>query len=110
MTTDISKIEALVETIHATPVQLVLEFTGAGAQALTWLHSVGGSSRTILEATDRYASAALTGLLGFTPEQFTAPAVARAMATKAFVRANQLAVPGTPVVGIGCTAAIATDR
>jgi hypothetical protein len=52
----------------------------------------------------------LAGLLGFTPAQFTAPDIARALATKAFIRANHLAAPGTPVAGIGCTAAIATDR
>jgi hypothetical protein len=89
---------------------VVIQFTGAGSQALAWLHGVGGSSRTILEATDHYAAASLTGLIGFTPAQFTAPEVARAMATKAFIRAGQLAAPGTPVAGVGCTAAIATDR
>src|SRR5688572_3005332 len=105
-----SKIQNCVEAIHATPPQVVIEFTGAGSQALAWLHSVGGSSRTVLEATDRYASASLTGLIGFTPAQFTSPEVARAMATKAFIRASHLAPPGIPVAGIGCTAAIATDR
>jgi hypothetical protein len=40
--------------IHATPHMMTMNFAGAGAQALAWLHSVGGSSRTILEATDRY--------------------------------------------------------
>lgn len=103
-------IHRLVEAIHATPPQVVIQFAGAGSQALAWLHGVGGSSRTLLEATDHYAPASLTGLIGFTPAQFTAPEVARAMATKAFIRAGQLAAPGTPVAGIGCTAAIATDR
>jgi hypothetical protein len=105
-----SKIQNHVEAIHATLPQVVIEFTGAGLQALAWLHSVGGSSRTVLEATDRYASASLTGLIGFTPVQFTSLDVARAMATKAFIRANHLAPSGIPVAGIGCTAAIATDR
>lgn len=98
------------EAIHATPTRLVIEFAGAGSQALAWLHSVGGSSRTILEATDRYSPASLIDLLGTEPDQFTSPAVARAMAEKAFLRAGRLVRPGTAVAGIGCTAAIATDR
>ena len=44
----------LLTAVHATPHMMVMNFAGAGAEALAWLHSVGGSSRTILEATDRY--------------------------------------------------------
>lgn len=77
---------------------------------MAWLHGVGGSSRTILEAGDRYAAASLLELIGFEPEQFTSIEVARAMATQAYLRACRLAGPGAPVAGIGCTAAIATDR
>ncbi len=106
----LEKLEKLIKTIHATPQMLVINFAGAGAQALAWLHGVGGSSRTILEATDCYAAKSVMELIGFEPEQFASPQVARAMATRAFVRACTLAQPGTPVVGIGCTAAIATDR
>ena len=57
----------LIQQIHSAGVKLVYEFTGAGSLALTWLHSVGGSSRTVLEATDRYAFASLTDLLGHPP-------------------------------------------
>lgn len=105
-----AELERTITAIHATPGQVVLEFAGAGAQALAWLHGVGGSSRTILEASDRYASTALTQALGFTPEQFASPQVARALANRAFIRAGELATPGIPVAGIGCSAAIATDR
>lgn len=104
------QIANLVETIHATPQKIVYEFAGAGAQALTWLHSVGGSSRTILEATDRYAAASLVGSIGFEPQQFASPEVARAMATQAFLRACELTNESATVAGIGCTSAIATDR
>jgi len=110
MNTPLSNLEKLVQAIHATPHKVVIEFAGAGAQALTWLHSVGGSSRTILEATDRYASASLIELIGFEPKQFTSRKVARVMANAAFVRASFLAPAGTPVAGIGCTATITTDR
>jgi hypothetical protein len=52
-----TQLEQIITTIHATPQKIVFEFAGAGSQALTWLHAVGGSSRTILEATDRYLAA-----------------------------------------------------
>ena len=103
-------LEKIIETIHATPCQVVVNFAGAGSQAITWLHSVGGSSRTVLEATDAYAAKSLIELIGFEPEQFTSPEVARAMANQAFMRACRLASADVPVAGIGCTATIATDR
>lgn len=96
--------------IHDTPHKFVLAFTGAGSQALAWLHSVGGSSRTILEATDHYAATSLIDRLGYEPSQFTSPGVARALATQAFFRATELADIESPVLGVGCTATIATDR
>jgi hypothetical protein len=105
--TDLNK---LVEMIHNAPSMLVLEFAGAGSQALAWLHGVGGSSRTILEAHDRYAALALIEAVGFEPDQFASPGVAKVMAVKAYVRAVHLAQPNIPVAGVGCTAAIATDR
>lgn len=104
------ELTAVVTAIHHTPEKIVLDFAGAGSLALAWLHSVGGSSRTILEATDRYASASLTGLIGFWPEPFVSRGVAMAMAAAAYQRAKTLADPETPFVGIGCTATIATDR
>ncbi len=98
-----------VTAIHAAPPRVVLEFAGAGAQALAWLHGVGGSSRTVLEATDRYATSSLIEAVGFTPESFASPRVAEALAARARARARYLA-PGEPVAGVGCTATVATDR
>jgi hypothetical protein len=100
----------LIEAIHQALPMLVLEFTGAGSQALAWLHSQGGSSRTILEANDRYAAASLVETIGFEPEQFASQPVAQALALRAYLRAMRLARPNIPVIGVGCTAAIATDR
>ena len=95
--------------IHATPQQTVLELAG-GTQALAWLHAVGGSSRTVLEATDRYSAASLAALLGQPPEKAVTRDVAVAMAAAARRRARDLAAPGTPVVGAACSAALASDR
>ncbi len=104
------RLHNLITHIHASNHKLVLEFTGAGSLALYWLHSIPGSSRTVLEATDRYAAASLADLLGDTPEQSVARATAIAMAQQAYHRAVRLAEPGTVCLGAGCTAAIATDR
>lgn len=100
----------LVETIHASAPQLVMEFSGAGSAALMWLHSVGGSSRTILEASDRYSMASLIDTVGFTPQRFTSPEVSHSLAALAHARARQLAKAGTPAFGLGASATIATDR
>jgi len=104
-----SEIEILVAEINATPQQTVLEFAGAGSLALFWLHSQGGSSRTILEAVDRYAALSTIDLLGTQPPRFVATKTARTMGTHAYQRALRLSGGNTPVVGIGCTATIATD-
>lgn len=105
-----NQLAQVINAIHRSPQMIVLEFAGAGALSLAWLHRVGGSSRTVLEATDRYASTSLIEAIGFVPTQFTAPDVAQAMATQAYMRAGHLVNSGTPVMGVGCTATIATDR
>jgi hypothetical protein len=102
--------EQLIARIHSSSHKLVLEFTGAGSQALFWLHSVAGSSRTILEATDRYAAAALADLLGGPPAQSVVRETALAMAAAAYRRAMRLTDGAAGGFGVGCTAAIATDR
>ena len=99
----------MVRALHAAPQQAVLELAG-GTQALAWLHAVGGSSRTVLEATDRYSAASLAALLGAEPEKAVTRDVAVAMAAAARRRARALAAPGTPVVGAACTAALGSDR
>lgn len=105
-----SDLQAIIAQVHATPHRLVLEFAGAGSLALWWLHSVAGSSRTILEATDRYAAASLADLLGATPPTFVAIETAVAMARRAYARAQALHPAAEPLLGVGCTATIATDR
>ncbi len=104
-----NQLEQVITAIHNRPQMVVIEFAGAGAQALAWLHAVGGSSRTILEATDHYAAASMIEAIGFEPEQYASLPVVRALAGRAHVRAGQLAGPETAVAGIACSAAIATD-
>jgi hypothetical protein len=105
-----STLEQLIAQIHTSQHKLVLEFTGAASLGLAWLHAVAGSSRTVLEATDRYAAASLSDLLGGPPEQYVARETAVAMATQAYRRAMRLTDGAAGGLGVGCTAAIATDR
>ena len=94
-----SDLAALLERIHASPHRMVMNFAGAGSQALLWLHSVGGSSRTVSEATDRYSPASLAEAVGYVPRRFTSPKVARALAANALKRAAKLNPPLSPLSG-----------
>ena len=82
----------------------------AGVQALSWLLAVPGASHTVLDARVPYAPAAMAELLGAMPEIFASPGTAAAMARAAYRQAAQLAALGEPLVGLGCTCALATDR
>jgi hypothetical protein len=99
----------LITRIHATPIPTVIEFAGAGSAALWHLHAVAGSSRTILEASDRYAPQSMESLIGKMPAHFVSLDTAVAMAWAAYRRACDLN-PTTANNGVGCTATIATDR
>jgi len=95
--------------IHHAARPTVIEYAGAGSQALWWLHSVAGSSRTILEATDRYSRASMESLLGQPPAQFVSQATAVAMAHAGYRRAMDLS-NNAAVIALACTGTIATDR
>lgn len=95
--------------VHATPPRLVYDFAGAGVQALAWLHAVGGSSRTVLEAVDRYAPRSLAEGVGGPIEKAASADVAAALASRARARARALADDAEAVLGVACTATIATD-
>ena len=82
-----SALARVIDAIHASDLRAVIEFAGAGAPALAWLHGRAGSSRTVLEASDRYAPASLAEAAGFVPRQHVHPDVARALASAALVRA-----------------------
>ena len=90
--------------------RIVYEFTGAGSLALAWLHSVGGSSRMLLEAADRYSAESLAELTGATPDKAVSADTAARMAEAAYRRAVRLSDGASPCLGLACTATIATDR
>jgi len=99
----------LIESIHQSPYRCVLALTGGGTTAAAALLEVPGGSRTILEVIVPYGENALLDFLGRRPEQFCSSETSAAMARRAHERACWLA-PGVPVVGLGCTASLATDR
>ncbi|MGQ9927984.1 MAG: hypothetical protein ACUVS4_14070 [Chloroflexaceae bacterium] len=101
---------ALIQAIHDAPPRLVYVFAGAGSLALHWLHAVPGSSRTLLEARDCYAPRSLAAILGGPPPRAVSVETASGMATWAWRYAATLAEAPWPLLGVGCTAAIATDR
>jgi hypothetical protein len=99
----------LVAAMHAGPFRYTLALTGGGAGAAGWLLSVPGGSRTVLEIAVPYDEAALADYLGRRPEAFCSAETGRALAARALERARWLA-PGVAVAGVGCTAALRSDR
>ena len=127
-----SALEGLVRQIHASPVRCVLYLTGGGSRALSYLLCEPGASRTLLEAAVPYSEGSLAALLGRQPKRAVSAEVAAELARRALARARDLthrvkaanparvnralarardltqAAPA--VIGLSCTAALATDR
>jgi hypothetical protein len=101
---------SLIEKIHATPHKAVIVVAGAGTQGLAWLLGVPGASRTVLEALVPYGNLSMIDFLGHEPAQFVSPQTARDLAKAAYRRGMRLREDDSPVVGLACTATIATDR
>ena len=102
-------VRKLVAALHAGPYRYTLALTGGGAAAAGWLLSVPGGSRTVLEVVVPYDEASLSGYLGRRPASFCSPEAGGALAARALERARRLA-PGDTVAGVGCTAALRSDR
>jgi hypothetical protein len=126
-------LDALVLAIHAAPVQFVSATTGGGSRAIADLLERPGGSKVLLEAIVPYSAAALVDFLQARPEQFCSARTARLMAMAAYQRARLLygheapnsgdphpsPLPGREgtgsdgarnIVGVGCTASLASDR
>lgn len=107
---------ALVEAMHATEWRVVLAVAGGGNAAITDLLDVPGASRTVLEIRVPYARSSLDELVAgqtIDPKVSAVSApMAEAMAQACLARAAGLAGDDSPerVLGVACTAALATDR
>lgn len=107
----LSSPSVLIAQIHASPAMAVIVVTGGGAQAITDLLAVPGASKTVLEALVPYSERALSEFLGEQPVQSVSIETAAAMAQAAYRRALHLREDGAvPVLGLACTATLATDR
>ena len=89
---------------------MVVVVTGGGSRAISDLLCVPGGSRTLLEALVPYGSKALVEFLAAEPEHFCAEPTARIMAVQAYTRAVKLREDDRPVVGVGATASLVSDR
>jgi hypothetical protein len=101
---------ALIQAIHDAPGRIVFVATGAGSFALCQLLAVPGASRTLLEGLIPYSENSLVEFLTYFPEKYVSQDVARRLAGRAYIRACELEPKGYPLIGLTCTATIATDR
>ena len=99
-----------VETVLHSGVQLALATTGGGSQLISWLLNHPGASRAVVEAQVPYRAAALAAYLGSAGPHRVAEQTARDMAGRAFVRAATYTSQREGLMGMGCTAALATSR
>ena len=100
----------MVESLHSTEGMASLVIAGAGAPAMGWILGVAGASRTVLDVQIPYASSAMVDYIGAEPEQYVSERAALDLARAAYRRAVALREGGYPVVGLSCSATIATDR
>ena len=105
-----TNIEKTIARMHDTPHKSVLVVAGAGSSAMSWLLGVSGASRTILETLVPYGRLSMIDLVGQEPDQYVSAQNARDMAFAAYRRGLLLREDDSPVVGVACTATIATDR
>ncbi|KAK4376406.1 hypothetical protein RND71_002702 [Anisodus tanguticus] len=105
-----SCLRALIEAIHSSPTQAVIYLSGGASQALGWLMSVPGASNTVLESVVTYSRMSMIQLLGKVPAQAASMQTAEEMALLAYNRALKLSKPGSPVLGVGFTGALASAR
>ncbi len=113
------RIWELVEQVHGSGCRVSLLTTGGGSRAVSWLLNHPGASRVMLEAHVLYHPAALARFLESTGPHKVVAETARRMSLVAFDRALSLlpdvepsagtSAPAT-VIGVACTAALATDR
>lgn len=99
-----------VEAILGSGVQFSAATTGGGSVAGSWLLNHPGASRAVLEFQVPYGEGALAAYLGRPGPHGAEAETARAMAARAFARARGFAREGGAVLGVGCTAALATSR
>jgi hypothetical protein len=105
--------DQLIEAIQASGVKASIVVAGGGIGALHALLVHPGASRFVLEAQIPYSPEAMFDYLGEEVESYCSERAAAAMAGRAFERALVCRLAGKgqyPILGIACTAALATTR
>ena len=105
-----NEIRQLVQSLHSTDSMASIVIAGAGAPCMGWILGVAGASRTVLDIQVPYASSAMIDYLGSEPGQYVSEQAALELAQAAYRRAVRLREGRIPVVGLSCSATIATDR
>ena len=101
---------SLIKQIHESPLQLAVAVTGGGSSVISELLATAGASATLLEAAVPYHAKALAEFLGGQPTSACSNLTARQLAMSAFERGVHLAGDASHVAGLGCTAALVTNR
>ncbi len=107
-----SDVVRAVQAIHDRPEQIVLVVTGGatGVQQMLW--DTPGASRTLLDAQMPYGTAAFDRFVGHSApdRRYCNADAALLLAHTAWARAREMALTSTPVLGVGATMALVTDR
>ena len=99
-----------VEAVLHSGTKLALATTGGGSELISWLLNHPGASCAIVEAQVPYSERALAAYLAAPGPHRASEQTARDLAGRAFVRAASLAERGQCCIGVGCSAALATNR
>ena len=100
-----------INNIHDADTQMVISVTGAGSKSINWLLSVPGASKTLLEANIPYSESSQKLFLGDSElSKSVSSNVANALAKESYIKATRLKKSDIPVIGVGCTGAISTER
>lgn len=102
--------QELISRVHASGRKAGLAITGGGSGAIGELLRIPGGSKLLVEAQVPYDENALAAFLGFAPGQACSADTAIAMARSGRVRAHKLVPAADLAVGLGATAALASDR
>lgn len=102
--------QKLISAVQGSGRKAALAITGGGTGAIAEILRVPGGSRLLVEAQVPYDTQALEAFLGFAPAQACSAETAVAMARSARARAVALVPAGCDCVGLGATAALASDR
>lgn len=107
------ELDQLIEAIQSSGHKATLVVTGGGSGAVHDLMSHPGASRFVLEVQIPYTTPAMRDYLGDEPQGSCSEETAVMLAERAYERALIFTLPAgdeSPIIGIGCTAALQTIR